>query len=72
MAERERLEAAMLSGAINALRRRADALRQRASVGVTILDRKPPVVIVESKAAHLYRIARDLERVASDLEAEAT
>jgi hypothetical protein len=65
-------EAALLAGAINALRNRAAAIRARASIGVTILDRRPPVVIVESKAAHLYRIARDLERVASDLEAEAT
>jgi len=38
-----------------------------ASVGVVVVDRKPPAIIVESKAA---RIARDLDRIASELEAE--
>lgn len=65
------LERAVPAGAVRALRRQADAVRKRASVGVVVLDRRPPVIIVDLKAAHLYRIARDLDRVGSDLEAEA-
>jgi hypothetical protein len=57
------LEAEMLAGSIRALRKRAEALRARASDGVVILDCKPAVLIVESKAAHLYRIARDFDAI---------
>jgi hypothetical protein len=64
------LEAAVLAGAIRALRNRAAMVRARASDGVAFLDGyRPSVIIIESKAAHLYRIARDLDRVASELEA---
>ncbi len=49
------LESAMLAGAVRALRRRAEAIRARASVGVTVLDGyQPKVIIIESKAAHLF------------------
>jgi hypothetical protein len=64
------LESAVLAGAIRALRNRAALVRARASDGVTVIDRRPPVIITESKAAHLYRIAADLDRVALELEAE--
>jgi hypothetical protein len=64
-------ESAMLSGAIRALRRRANAIRQRAAPGVTRLDR-PPVVIVTSESAHALRIAKDFEAIADSLESEAT
>ena len=61
---------AITSGAIRALRRVAARLRQRAAPGVTIPDRHPDVTIVNSKSAHLFRIARDLDAIADDLEAE--
>jgi hypothetical protein len=65
------LEAAIAEAAIRALRRRANAIRQRAAPGVTRLDR-PPVVIVTSESAHALRIARDFEAIADSLESEAT
>jgi hypothetical protein len=62
----------MLAGTIRALRRRAEALRARASVGVTILDRRPPVRIVTSESAHAFTIARDFDAIADAIESEAT
>jgi hypothetical protein len=59
-------EAAMIAGAINALRRRAEAIRARASVGVTRLDQSP-VVIITSESATALRIAKDFDRIADDL-----
>jgi hypothetical protein len=44
------LEAAIAAGAVAALRRRAEAIRARASANITILDR-PPVRIVTSESA---------------------
>jgi hypothetical protein len=65
----DRLEAAIAAGAVAALRRRAEAIRARASVGVTILDR-PPVRILTSESATALRIAKDFDRIA-DVLAEA-
>jgi hypothetical protein len=64
-------EAAIAEAAIRALRRRANAIRQRAAPGVTRLDR-PPVVIITSESATALRIAKDFEAIADSLEAEAT
>jgi ParB-like chromosome segregation protein Spo0J len=56
--------------------RRLAAFRMlgRTEIPTRIVDQsyRSPVIVVESKAAHLYRIARDLDRVASDLESGAT
>jgi hypothetical protein len=63
------LESAMLTGAINALRRRAELIRQRAAPGITILlDRKTRVVTSES--AHALRIAESFDEIAHELESE--
>jgi hypothetical protein len=64
-------EAVILSGAINALRRRADAIRARASVYMTVLDRRPPVRIVTSESAHALRIAKDFDAIADAIESES-
>jgi hypothetical protein len=61
------LEDAIAAGAVAALRRRAAAIRVRASVGVTVLDRRPPVRIVSSESATALRIAKDFDRIADDL-----
>jgi hypothetical protein len=61
-------ETAVLAGAINALRRRAAAIRARASVGVTVLDRRPPVRIVTSESACALRIAKDFDAIADEIE----
>jgi len=67
MSERE-AELAFLEGAVRALRRRAEAIRKKAALGVTSLDGYQPVVlVVDSKAAHLFRIARDWSAIADDL-----
>jgi hypothetical protein len=66
------LEVDIPAGAVRALRRQAEAIRQRAAPGVTVLDRSPPVRILESKAAHLCRIARDLDLIADEIEAEGS
>jgi hypothetical protein len=58
------LELVFRRGAVRVLRRRAEALH-----GVTVLDRTP-VVVVESESAHILRMARDWDRIASELEAE--
>jgi hypothetical protein len=63
------LEAAIRAAAARALRRRADAIRKRAAVGVTVLDRSPPVLVVTSESATALRIARDFSDLAGDLEA---
>jgi len=61
---------AITSGAISALRRHASLLRKRASGSVTVLDRRPVVLVVASESAHLFKIARQLDAIAADLEAE--
>jgi hypothetical protein len=66
------LEAAIALGAVRALHRRADAIRARASVGVTILDRRPAVRIVTSESARAFKIARDFDAITDDLEAEGS
>jgi hypothetical protein len=63
-------EAAIAEAAISALRRRAEAIRQRAAPVVVLDGYRPAVRILESKAAHLHRIARDLDAIAAELEAE--
>jgi hypothetical protein len=63
-------EAAIAEAAIRALRRRANAIRQRAAPGVTVLDRRPPVRILTSESATALRIAKDFDRIA-DVLAEA-
>jgi hypothetical protein len=63
-------EAAMLTGAITALRQRAAAIRARASSGVTVLDRRPPVRVVTSESATSLRIAKSFDEIATDLESE--
>jgi len=67
----DQLEAEILTGAVRALHRRAAAIRQRAALGVTRLDR-PPVVIVTSESATALRIARDFDEIAAQIEAEAS
>jgi hypothetical protein len=62
------LESALVAGAITALRNRAVALRKRATIGVTVLDRRPVVLVVTSEAAHALRVARDWEAVANEME----
>jgi hypothetical protein len=64
------LELAFRHGAVRVLRRRAEALRKRASDGVIALDCTPAVIVLESESAHALRIARDWDRIASELEAE--
>jgi hypothetical protein len=66
------LEAEIVTGAIRALRRRAEAIRERATPGVTILDRRPPVRIITSESATALRIAKDFDAIADAIEAEAT
>lgn len=61
------LDLAITSGAISALRRRAAALRKRASGGVSVLDRRPVVLVVASESAHLFKIARQLDAIADSL-----
>jgi hypothetical protein len=60
------LEAEIVTGAIRALRRRAEAIRARASANITIIDR-PPVRILTSESATALRIAKDFDRIADDL-----
>ncbi len=72
MSDRDPLEAAFLAGTISALRRRAEALRQRAQPGVTALDGYQPIVIVvASESATAIKIAKDFERIADELASEA-
>jgi hypothetical protein len=61
-------EAAFVAGAVRALRNRAAALKARASVGVTILDRRPPVRVVTSESATDLRIADSWESIADEME----
>ena len=71
-APRDDLEAAITAAAVRALRKRAAALRQRAADGVPVLDRDPVVLVVESKAAHAFRIAHNWDLIAAELEREAS
>ncbi len=65
------IEAVIVAGAVQALRRRAQAIRKRASSGVTVFDGyRPVVVVLTSESAHAYRTARDFDSIASELEAE--
>jgi hypothetical protein len=66
-------ERAILAGSIRALRGRAAALRARASVGVTLVDRgrQRPVIVITSEAATSLRISKSWDAIADTLEAEA-
>jgi hypothetical protein len=64
------LELAISVAVTRALRRRAEAIRKRAAPVVVLDGYRPAVRILESKAAHLHRIARDLDAIAAELEAE--
>ena len=66
-------ERAILTSSINALRRRAEALRKRASIGVVVLDcYRRPVLVITSESATAFKIAKSWDAVASDLEAEGS
>jgi hypothetical protein len=64
------LEAELTAAAARALRRRADNLRKRAALGVTVLDSPPGVVVIDGKSANLLRITGDWERIADELESQ--
>ena len=64
------LESALVAGAIVALRNRAAKLRARASGGVTVLDRRPVVLVITSESATALRIAKSWDAIARDLESE--
>jgi len=65
------LETAIAAGAVRALRQHAEAIRKRAADGVTALDGyRPLVLVIESKAAHAFKIARDWDSIAAALERE--
>ncbi len=70
MSERDPLEAVFLAAAARALRRRARVLLDKAAPGIATTE--AGVAIVESKAAHALRIARDWDAIAAELESEAT
>jgi hypothetical protein len=63
----EDLDLAFTSGAISALRKHAASIRRRAAGGVTVID-VAFVVVRTSEAAHAFKIAADLDRIADDLE----
>ncbi len=76
------LEQETVDGAVAALRRRAVLLRKKAAsgvtvldrvpaVGVTILDRSPALIVIVSESAHAMRIAKEFDRIAAEIEAEA-
>ncbi len=66
------LESAIRASAVRALRRRAEAVRKGAADGVTVLDGyAPPVLSVTSEAATAFKIAKDWDQIAAELEAEA-
>ncbi len=66
------LEAAVRAGAINALRRRAEAIRKLAAPGISALDGyRPAVVVITSESATALKIARSWDAIAAKLEAEA-
>jgi hypothetical protein len=46
---------------------RYDAAKKALAAARTRLDR-PPVVIVTSESAHAFKIARDFDRIADDVE----
>lgn len=62
------LEAAILTGAAAALRRKAAELADRARWGTTESDKVPGVLIRTSEAAHAARLARELASIAEELE----
>ena len=68
----DQLERAVLAGAVSALRRQAAAIRLKATAGVVVLDRNPPVIVLASECAHAFKVAKDFDRIADALEAEAT
>ena len=66
------LESAIRAGAIAALRKRADVQRQKAEVGITVVEHGGELVnVVASEARHALKIATGLENIAAELEAEA-
>jgi hypothetical protein len=67
----DQFEAAITSAAVRALRKRAEALRKGASVGIAVLDRRPVVLVITSESATALRIAKSWDTIASDLEAES-
>lgn len=62
-------ERAITAAAVLALRRRAKSIRNRASVGVTVLDRSPPVMVITSESATALRIAKSFDLIAAEIEA---
>jgi hypothetical protein len=66
------LEAAIVAGAIAALRRRASVQAQKARDGTTSAgDAHPHVVIATGEAATAVALARALERIAAEFDAES-
>jgi len=51
--------------------RRSEVLRKEAALGVDVLDRTPPVVVVKSESANAFRIAKVWDAIADELESEA-
>ena len=65
------LKAAILAGAVIALRKRAAVQRAKAKEGTTpVGDRHPSVVVRSPEAAMADNIADGLERIADEIEAE--
>ena len=64
------LELAITGAVTKALRRRADAIRKRASPGITVLDRGPVVIIITSESATSLKIAKAFDEIGNDLEAD--
>jgi hypothetical protein len=59
------LEEAMIGGAIRGLRKRSEAQRQKAELGITVgIEKYPDVLIITSEAATALRIAADLAAIA--------
>jgi hypothetical protein len=58
---------AATSGAVKTLRRRAAAIRKRASSGVTVIDGPPMTIVKTSEATHAFRVAADLDAIADRL-----
>lgn len=62
------LDLAVTSGAVTALRRVAERLRRKAAADVVVVDGPRMTIIKSPEASQAYRIARDLEAIAADLE----
>jgi hypothetical protein len=62
------LEVAITAAAVRALRHRAEAIRKRASVGVTVLDRgrQRSVIQITSESATSLKIAKSFADIADE------